>query len=144
MSLSFCLRFRSMAREESTFWLSSFAWLCGDRAEAKTDFRHPVPCRSSHGARLVFHTAWRSHNLKHGRLGRRTMARRFPRPRKVERIEGGYKVLDANGQALAYVYGQTGDTSIAKTLTLDEARRIAANIVKLPELLATQKRSPGA
>jgi hypothetical protein len=37
-------------------------------------------------------------------------------------------VFDANGQALAYVYGQAGDTSIGKTLTLDEARRIAANI----------------
>jgi len=31
-------------------------------------------------------------------------------------------VLDADGQALAYVYGQAGDTSIGTTLTLDEAR----------------------
>jgi len=66
------------------------------------------------------------------------MARRFPPPWKVERIEGGYKVLDANGQALAYVYGQTGDVSVAKTLTLDEARRIASNIAKLPELLGAK------
>ena len=27
-------------------------------------------------------------------------------PRTVEQIRGGYKVLDANGQSLAYVYGR--------------------------------------
>ena len=30
---------------------------------------------------------------------------RFPAPWTVEQIPGGYKVLDASGQALAYVYG---------------------------------------
>ena len=39
-------------------------------------------------------------------------------------------MLDAEGQS--YVYGQTGDPSVGKTLTLDEARRIANNIAKLP------------
>ena len=34
----------------------------------------------------------------------RTM-RRFPAPWTVEQIPGGYKVLDANGQSLTYVYG---------------------------------------
>ena len=33
------------------------------------------------------------------------MTRRFPAPWKVERIPGGFKVLDAEGQSLAYVYG---------------------------------------
>ena len=46
-------------------------------------------------------------------------------------------MIDANGQSLAYVYGHADprDAGIANSLTLDEARRIAANIAKLPSLL---------
>ena len=66
------------------------------------------------------------------------MTRRFPSPCSVERIEGGFKVLDDTGQALAYVYFRTSaeNADAAKALTPDEARRIAANIAKLPALLA--------
>jgi len=55
-------------------------------------------------------------------------------PWKVEQIPGGYKVLDANGQSLAYVYGRDAraDADTASVLTMDEARRIASNIAKLP------------
>jgi hypothetical protein len=63
---------------------------------------------------------------------------RFSPPWTVEALDGGFKVLDANGQTLAFVYGHADprDAAIAKALTLDEARRIASNIAKLPTLLA--------
>jgi hypothetical protein len=32
--------------------------------------------------------------------------RRFPAPWTVEAIDAGFKVKDANGQSLAYVYGR--------------------------------------
>ena len=47
----------------------------------------------------------------------------------------GYKVLDANGQALAYIYWRDTDADIAQMLIMDEARRMAANIAKPPKLL---------
>jgi hypothetical protein len=62
------------------------------------------------------------------------VVRRFPAPWTVAKIPGGLKVVDANGQSLAYVYSRenANDARIAKALILDEARRIAVNIAKLP------------
>jgi hypothetical protein len=61
------------------------------------------------------------------------MNRRFPPPWSVEKIPGGFKVLDANGRSLAYLYSrETRDAAhIASVLTEDEARDIANNIATL-------------
>jgi hypothetical protein len=69
-----------------------------------------------------------------------TTPRRFPPPWQVEQIPGGFKVLDASGQALAYIYAREtkAEADIAKVLTLDEARRIAVNVARLPELLGAK------
>ena len=61
-------------------------------------------------------------------------ARRFPPPWTVEEKDACFIVRDNNRHALAYVYFELeqGRRAAAYLLTKDEARRIAANIAKLP------------
>jgi hypothetical protein len=70
------------------------------------------------------------------------MPRRFPPPCTVEQIPAGFKIVDANGQALAYVYA--GDTGVAKLLTPDEARRVrlAAGAARCVRLALTTPVTP--
>ena len=64
--------------------------------------------------------------------------RRFPAPWSVGELEHAFVVQDANGQAVADTYFRQDENEARQACVLmrDEARRIAANIARLPELLS--------
>jgi hypothetical protein len=65
------------------------------------------------------------------------MTSRFPAPWRIVEIPNGFAVDDASGQQLGVFYGRTDPNTAGHTgfLTIDEARQMAVDFAKLPELL---------
>jgi hypothetical protein len=70
----------------------------------------------------------------------------FTPPWDIDDNGACFIVRDANGQALTYVYceNEPGRRTAAELLTRDDARRIAINTAKLPEVLKRDTKGPGA
>jgi hypothetical protein len=63
-------------------------------------------------------------------------ARRFPPPWTVQNNEDAYWVEDKDGKRFGFCYYRNNNSmQNAAMLQEDEARRIATNIARLPELL---------
>lgn len=62
--------------------------------------------------------------------------RRFPAPWRVEENFESFAITDASGFVLAYVYfADEQRASVTGRMLRDEARRIAVNMARLPNLL---------
>jgi hypothetical protein len=68
--------------------------------------------------------------------------RRFRQPWTVKEHEESFEVTDADGNSLAYVYFADDKRNryfIQMRLSKDEARRLAHQIARIPELRAIEK-----
>src|SRR5215475_16176812 len=65
------------------------------------------------------------------------MTSRFPGPWRITEFPNGFAVYDATGRQLGFFYGRTNPNMAGQTgfLMADEARQIAVDFARLPELL---------
>src|SRR5258706_13243700 len=66
-----------------------------------------------------------------------TVTSRFPKPWRIVEIPNGFAVDDAAGRQLGVFYGRTDPNTAGHTgfLMIDEARQIAVDFARLPEVL---------
>jgi hypothetical protein len=74
--------------------------------------------------------------MTEGERNRSSAPRTFRPPWSTVEIPGGFRVEDANRRPLASIYSGDSEAEAlqAKVLTKDEARRIAVNFARLPDL----------
>ena len=65
------------------------------------------------------------------------MTSRFPGPWRIAEFPNGFAVYDATGRQLGFFYGRTDPNTAGHTgfVMIDEARRIAVDFARMPELL---------
>jgi hypothetical protein len=70
------------------------------------------------------------------------MTGRFPAPWRIVEIPSGFAVEDATGVQLGVFYGRADPNTAGHTgfLTMDDARQMAFDFVKLPKLLNGRRR----
>jgi hypothetical protein len=65
-----------------------------------------------------------------------SMTSRFPVPWRIVELPNGFAVEDATGQQLGVFYGRVPDSAgHTGVMTMDEARQMALDFARLPELL---------
>jgi len=71
------------------------------------------------------------------------MTSRFPAPWRIVEIPNGFAVDDASGQQLGIFYGRADPNAAGHTgfLTMEEARQMAVDFARLPELLKRKVRT---